>query len=173
MRPNGSRRGYIAGSSPELRMKAWAGRRGCVAIPSCNSFPGARGNFSVRGLLEYRRESFRRRTEGESNPNPVFSPESRPAARLRYQQNRIRPGRDLNPGQKLRRLLGYPLPYRDTRTDPFTLTTRVVLVKKDCSPGQRERTCGFLERGLDPTDYTPPTRTWISTVTSFPENSSR
>jgi hypothetical protein len=24
-----------------------------------------------------------------------------------------RPGRDLNPGQKLRRLLGYPLPYRD------------------------------------------------------------
>lgn len=86
---------------------------------------------------------------------------------------RLRPGRDLNPGQKLRRLLGYPLPYRDTRTDPFTLTTRVVLVKKDCSPGQRERTCGFLERGLDPTDYTPPTRTWISTVTSFPENSSR
>lgn len=167
MRPNGSRRGYIAGSSPELRMKAWAGRRGCVAIPPWNSFPGARGNFSVRGLLEYRRESFRRRTEGGKQSQPC------PLPGLRYQQNRIRPGRDLNPGQKLRRLLGYPLPYRDTRTDPFTLTTRVVLVKKDCSPGQRERTCGFLERSLDPTDYTPPTRTWISTVTSFPENSSR
>ena len=26
----------------------------------------------------------------------------------------LRPGRDLNPGQKLRRLLGCPLPYRDT-----------------------------------------------------------
>jgi len=26
-----------------------------VAIPPWNSFPGARGNFSVRGLLEYRR----------------------------------------------------------------------------------------------------------------------
>ncbi len=25
----------------------------------------------------------------------------------------VRPGRDLNPGQKLRKLLGYPLPYRD------------------------------------------------------------
>ncbi len=28
-----------------------------------------------------------------------------------------RPGRDLNPGQKLRRLLGCPLPYRDS--DPM------------------------------------------------------
>jgi hypothetical protein len=27
-----------------------------------------------------------------------------------------RPGRDSNPGQKLRRLLGYPLPYRDNLT---------------------------------------------------------
>jgi hypothetical protein len=31
-----------------------------------------------------------------------------------------RPGRDLNPGQKLRRLLGCPLPHRDVFTACFT-----------------------------------------------------
>ncbi len=41
-----------------------------------------------------------------------------------------RPGRDLNPGQKLRRLLGYPLPYRDTRTCAFPLITRVFSLKR-------------------------------------------
>jgi hypothetical protein len=33
-----------------------------------------------------------------------------------------RPGRDLNPGQKLRRLLGCPLPYRGKRTFAITRT---------------------------------------------------
>ncbi len=41
-----------------------------------------------------------------------------------------RPGRDLNPGQKLRRLLGYPLPYRDTRISAFPLTTRLFWLKR-------------------------------------------
>ena len=48
-----------------------------------------------------------------------------------------RPGRDLNPGQKLRRLLGYPLPYRDTRRSAFPLITRLSSLKKDCSPEGR------------------------------------
>lgn len=34
--------------------------------------------------------------------------------RSKFEKSELRPGRDLNPGQKLRRLLGCPLPYRDT-----------------------------------------------------------
>jgi|WetSurMetagenome_2_1015567.scaffolds.fasta_scaffold44418_3 hypothetical protein len=33
----------------------------------------------------------------------------------------VRPGRDLNPGQKLRRLLGCPLPYRDLQAHKSTI----------------------------------------------------
>jgi hypothetical protein len=37
----------------------------------------------------------------------------------------VRPGRDSNPGQKLRRLLGYPLPYRGTIV-PYIVTIVVI-----------------------------------------------
>lgn len=45
-----------------------------------------------------------------------------------------RPGRDLNPGQKLRRLLGCPLPYRDTRLSVFPLITTLSWLKR-IAPG--------------------------------------
>jgi hypothetical protein len=42
---------------------------------------------------------------------------------MNFLKKQKRPGRDLNPGQKLRRLLGCPLPHRDTHeTYGFLLT---------------------------------------------------
>jgi hypothetical protein len=40
----------------------------------------------------------------------------------------------LNPGQKLRRLLGYPLPYRDTRISVLPLITRLSSLKRIAHP---------------------------------------